>query len=120
MRAFMSAAVLLSFAIQPRPAHEPLNLIRTIALPRVQGRIDHLALDPVRQKLFVAALGNNTVEVVDVQGGTHIKSLPGFREPQGIVAVPDATLIAVANGQGEGIQMIDASDYRAVKAISLG
>jgi DNA-binding beta-propeller fold protein YncE len=95
-------------------------MVRAIELPRVEGRIDHLALDSTGEKLFVAALGNNTVEVLDVKNGTHLKSLPGFREPQGIGSATDAKVIAVANGQGEGIQLIDASDYRPVKAVSLG
>lgn len=120
MRAFVSAAVLLLLAMQPRSAQEPLSLLRTIDLPRVEGRIDHLALDTAGQKLFVAALGNNTVEVVDVKNGTHVKSVPGFREPQGIATIPDATLVAVANGQGDGIQLIDANDYRTARATSLG
>ena len=119
MRAFMFAAALL-LAIQPPSAQEPLRLLRAIELPRVEGRIDHLALDPAGQKLFVAALGNNTVEVVDVKNGSHLKSLSGFHEPQGIAGVPDSSLIAVANAQGDGIQMIDANDYRSIKAIPLG
>ena len=120
MRVFLSAAVLMFISIQPRPAQQPLRLILSIELPRVEGRIDHLALDPTGQKLFVAALGNNTVEVVDAKNGGHIKSVPGFREPQGIASVPDAQLIAVANGQGEGIQTIGANDYQVRRAISLG
>src|SRR5205823_4533060 len=62
----------------------------------------------------------NTVEVVDVKEGRHVKSLPGFREPQGIAVVPDAKVVAVANGQGEGVQMIDAVEYRPTKSIPLG
>lgn len=120
MRTFMSPAVLLILVIQPPSGQQPLRLVQTIELPRVEGRIDHLAFDATGQKLFVAALGNNTVEVVDVQKGSHITSLPGFREPQGIASIPDAALIAVANGQGDGIQMIQAGDYRADKSISLG
>jgi DNA-binding beta-propeller fold protein YncE len=120
MRAFMSAVVLMFINIQAPSAQPPLRLIQSIELPHVEGRIDHLALDPTGQKMFVAALGNNTVEVIDVKSGTHIKSLPGFREPQGILGVPDANLIAVANGQGEGVQTIDAIDYHAGKAISFG
>jgi DNA-binding beta-propeller fold protein YncE len=119
MRAFIFAAVLL-LVMQPPSAQEPLRLLRAIELPRVEGRIDHLALDPAGQKLFVAALGNNAVEVVDVKNGSHVKSLTGFHEPQGIAGVPDTSLIAVANGQGDGIQLIDANDYRSIKAISLG
>src|SRR5262245_60585153 len=66
-----------------------LRPIATIALSGVRGRIDHLAFDQTRQRLFVAALGNDTVEVIDTSTNTHAKSLPGFHEPQGIAVVPD-------------------------------
>jgi DNA-binding beta-propeller fold protein YncE len=120
MRTLTTACVLFLVSLQPPFAPQPLQLIQTIAMPRVEGRIDHLAVDPASGKLFVAALGNNTVEVLDVQDGAYLKSLPGFREPQGIAGVPDATLIAVANGQGEGVQTLDGKDYRRVKSISFG
>ncbi|MDP9324435.1 MAG: hypothetical protein M3P13_12440, partial [Acidobacteriota bacterium] len=71
MRAFMSAAVFLLISVQPPSGQQPLSLVQSIELPRVEGRIDHLALDPTGEKMFVAALGNNTVEVVDVKNGTH-------------------------------------------------
>ena len=87
-------------------AREPLTFVRSIELPGVEGRIDHLAFDPATQRLYVAALGNNTVEVVDAKGGAHLKSLRGFREPQGIAIAGDFEAVAVANGQGEGLQMI--------------
>src|SRR5204862_4162870 len=32
----------------------------------------------------------------------------------------DAKLVAVANGQGEGVQFIDAGDYHSTKAVKLG
>lgn len=120
MRMLMPVSLLLLVAFQPRSPQEPLTLARAIELPHVEGRIDHLALDSTGERLFVAALGNNTVEVVDVKNGTHLRSLPGFREPQGIASLPDAQLIAVANGQGEGVQLISASEYRLVKPIALG
>jgi DNA-binding beta-propeller fold protein YncE len=94
--------------------------VRSIPLPRVEGRIDHLAFDPEGQKLFVAALGNNTVEVLDVGAGTHLETLAGFREPQGIAVASDAKVVAIANGQGEGLQFIAAADYRPGKAVKLG
>src|SRR5437870_6572684 len=79
-----------------------------------------MAIDMAAQRLFVAALGNNTMEVIDVKEGRHVKSLPGFREPQGIAVVPDAKLVAVANGQGEGVQFLDAADFHPVRAVRLG
>jgi hypothetical protein len=42
----------------------PFRLVQTIPLAGVQGRIDHLAVDLPRRRLFVCALGNNTVEVI--------------------------------------------------------
>ena len=116
---FLIAAVAIA-ALQSRSAQEPLILVRSIDLPRVEGRIDHLAFDAAGQRLFVAALGNNTVEVLDLKSNSHIKSVPGFREPQGIAVLPDPKLVAVANGQGEGVQFIDAGDYHPARAVRLG
>lgn len=110
---------LLSLATT-RPAAPPLALVRSIVLPGVNGRIDHMAIDPAGQRLFVAALGNDTVEVVDLKNGTHLKSLAKFRQPQGIAAVPNAGAMAIANGSGNGVQMIDAADYHALRAVTLG
>jgi len=102
------------------PPQAPLTFVRAIPLPGVQGRIDHLAFDPRAQRLFVAALGNNTVEVLDLKANTHLKSLNGFREPQGIVVLPDERLVAVANGQGDGIQFVGADDLRPASGVALG
>jgi len=106
-------------AVQPSREQEPLVLATAIELPRVDGRIDHLAFDAAGQRLFVAALGNNTVEVVDVKAARHLRSLPGFREPQGIAFLPGAKLIVVANGQGEGVQFV-GDDYRMAQSARLG
>ena len=99
---------------------ESLHYLASIELPHVEGRIDHLAFDAVHERLFVAALGNNTVEVLDVKSRSHLKSLPGFREPQGIAVATDANVIGVANGEGEGIQFVDAGDFHAVRSVPLG
>jgi DNA-binding beta-propeller fold protein YncE len=93
MRLILCGVTTALLGIQVSTAQEPLTLVTAIELPRVEGRIDHLAFDAAGQRLFVAALGNNTVEVIDVKAGKHLKSLPGFHEPQGIAALPD--------GQGE-------------------
>jgi DNA-binding beta-propeller fold protein YncE len=106
-------------AMQANSAQQPLVPVTSIELPRVEGRIDHLAFDAATQRLFVAALGNNTVEVLDVKAGKHLTSLPGFREPQGIAVVTDAKLVAVANGQGEGVQFV-SDDYRMAGSVRLG
>lgn len=79
----------------------PLRLAQTIALPNVEGRIDHLAVDLQSQRLFLAALGNNTLEVIDLKAGRVIHSIKGLREPQGVAFIPEANAVYVANG-GDG------------------
>src|SRR5258708_19460377 len=121
MRCIWAAATFALFiAFQAGSAQTPLTVVGTIDLPGVEGRIDHLAVDTAAQRLYGAALGNNTVEVLDLKGNSHVKSLPGFREPQGIAVVPDGKVVAVANGQSEGVQFIDAIDYHPTKAVKLG
>src|SRR6516225_244172 len=120
MRFTLIAFIAVVSTMQPRAAEAPLTLTGTIDLPRVEGRIDHLAFDLAAERLYVAALGNNTVEVVDVKGGTRIRSLPGFRKPQGIAVVADSKSIAVANGQSDGVRFVGTDDYRPGASIRLG
>src|SRR6476659_8774445 len=101
MRISTIGSALIFMAIHAGAPQEPLAVVRSIDLPRVEGRIDHLAFDAATQRLYVAALGNNTVEVIDSNAASHLKSLPGFREPQGIAVIPDNRSVAVANGQGD-------------------
>jgi YVTN family beta-propeller protein len=102
------------------PVEVPLKPVATIPLPGVRGRIDHLAFDAPRQHLFVAALGNDTVEVIDTATRQHLRSLPGFREPQGIAAVPDANAVAVANGNTGTLQLVDAQTFQTRWTVTIG
>ncbi len=98
-------------------ASEPLREVKTIALPGVEGRIDHFAYDAANNTLFVAALGNNTVEVVDVAAGKVVKSIVGLREPQGVAFLADQSLVAVANGDDGACQFFDTRAYRSIESI---
>ncbi len=101
MRITIVAVALFALSTAHQPAREPLIAAGVIAMPAVEGRIDHLAVDVAGRRLFVAALGNNTVEVVDINSLRVTKSIAGLREPQGIRFLPDRNRIVVANG-GDG------------------
>jgi DNA-binding beta-propeller fold protein YncE len=101
---FIPGLLVLAFLILLRASaqeEKPLRLAQTIALPAVEGRIDHLAVDVPSQRLFLAALGNNTLEVIDLKAGKVIHSIKGLREPQGVAFIPEANAVYVANG-GDG------------------
>jgi hypothetical protein len=53
-------------------ANELFKLEITIPMADVQGRIDHLSIDLKRQRLFVAALGNNSLEVIDLKENRRV------------------------------------------------
>src|ERR1700730_2398572 len=70
--------------VMPASAQEKqaLKLVQTIQLPGVRGRLDHMGVDLENKRLFVAASGNNTLEVVDLTSGKVTKSLAGFKDTQ--------------------------------------
>jgi Uncharacterized conserved protein len=107
-------------AIGVAQSNEPLRLEKTIPLPDVKGRIDHMSIDVKNQRLFMAALGNNTVEVIDVAHGKRVHSIPGLHEPQGVLYLPDVNRLYVANGDDGTLRLFDGSSYEAIKTIELG
>jgi hypothetical protein len=103
----------------PRDPHSPLQLIRAITLADVHGRIDHMALDPRTNHLFVAELGNGSVDDVDLASGTVAGRISGLHEPQGVAWLPARQEIAVACGDGS-VHFYRRSDRREVARVELG
>jgi DNA-binding beta-propeller fold protein YncE len=97
----------------------PLVFEASIPLGNVSGRVDHLAVDLVRQRLFVAELGNDSVGVVDLKSRRLLKSLNGMSEPQGIGYVQDADALFVANGGGT-VRIFGGDDLAPRGEVRLG
>ena len=101
----MVVAALLSPGLE-RPAAagavQALVLEREIPLGGVRGRIDHLATDLARDRLFVAELGNNSLGVVDLAAGKLLRRIGGLDEPQGVAYDPATDTVFVADG-GDGL-----------------
>ncbi len=105
---------------QAQPAEEKvLELVATIALPGVKGRIDHLAIDAKRNRLFVAALGNGSLEVIELNANRRQKSLPGFVEPQGVEYVPGPDRLYIATGEANRVDILDGTSLVQVKRVEL-
>jgi len=97
-------------------ATQPLKLVQTIVVPNVKGRLDHMAVDVKGKRLFLAGLENGTLEVVDLQVGRWVRSIPGFKKPQGAVYVPELNKLFLASGddamvrvfRGDTLQLLDS------------
>jgi len=98
-------------------AAQPLRLEKTIELPDVQGRIDHMSIDVKGERLFISALGNNTLEVIDLKAGKRTKTIGQLKEPQGVLYVPEMDRLYVANGNDGSVRIFDASSYVPLKTL---
>jgi hypothetical protein len=98
------------------PPPPPLAPLGIIPLDGVRGRIDHLAVDVTGQRLFAACYGNNTVEVVDLRTGQWIHTVPGLREPQGVVYIPNRDEIIVSCGGDGTCRVYSGRDYDSLRS----
>jgi DNA-binding beta-propeller fold protein YncE len=101
------------------PADGTLELKQTIPLARVEGRIDHFDLDVAGERLFVCALGNNSVEVLDLRKGQRVHSISGLGAPQGLAYLPTLERLLVANDKGGRCQIYDTKSWQLVSTIDL-
>ncbi len=112
----LTALALLTISAHAQDA-TPLRLVQTIPLPHVEGRIDHLAVDLQGQRLFVAALGNNTLEILDLKAGIHLHTITGLHEPQGVAFIPESNTIFVTNGKTGMCDMFDGTSFQQRSAV---
>jgi YVTN family beta-propeller protein len=98
----------------------PLELEARIPLGNVSGRIDHMAVDLKRQRLFVAELGNDSVGVVDIASRAVLRTISGLKEPQGVGYEPTTDTLFAANARDGSVQLFDGNDYKITGRIELG
>src|SRR5437763_7025455 len=97
-----------------------LQLEAKIPLGNVAGRIDHMAYDVARNRLFVAELGNNSVGVVDINARKVIHRISGLKEPQGVAYLASRDLLYVTNGGDGEVRIHRGSDFSPAAVIPLG
>ena len=98
----------------------PLRMLQSIPITGVEGRIDHFSIDVKGQRLFVAALGNNSVEVIDLSQGKRIHSITGLKEPQGLLYASDLNQLFVANGEDGTLRVFDTKSFALITSLKLG
>src|SRR5215204_598643 len=99
---------------------DELNLRQSITLTGVQGRIDHLDINLSDEIVYIAALGNNSLEAVDLKKGKLLHSIKGLDEPQGVAYIPQTNEIMVANGGNGDCKFYNAATFESTATISLG
>jgi YVTN family beta-propeller protein len=119
---FFTTSVLCFLLLGCSNAQTPatsLKLEKTVDLPNVNGRIDHLAVNLKKQIVYIAALGNNTVEVVDLKIGKVIHTIKNLEEPQGVVYIPENNSIFVSNGGNGECEAYNADSFEKIASVKL-
>src|SRR5215218_6896218 len=97
-----------------------MELESKIPLGEVRGRIDHLAVDLGRHRLFVAELGNGSLGVIDLDRGELMRRIGGLREPQGVAYLPSADTVYVASAGDGTLRRLKGADLSPLGTTELG
>ncbi len=118
----ISASLVLGMLFVPGArmiAQEPkvLSLETQISLPGVKGRIDHFSVDVKGQRLFMAAVENHTLEVIDLKSGQRVHTIADLAEPQGVFYDPSTNHLFVACGLDGVTKIFDGGSFRALATV---
>ena len=97
-------------AIEQEP--QALSLLSRIPLANVKGRIDHFSVDVKGQRLFVAAVANHTLEVIDLQSNKQVHTITDLGEPQGVFYDAATNRLYVACGLDGTTKIYDGTSFR--------
>jgi DNA-binding beta-propeller fold protein YncE len=104
---------------QTPPGPPPLSIERKYLLEGVTGRIDHLAVDIRRHRIFVAEFEDGNVDVVDLDDGKSTR-IAGLKEPQGLAYLADRNELVVASGGDGTVRFFNATSLAPTGVIQLG
>jgi DNA-binding beta-propeller fold protein YncE len=76
-----------------------------------------MSIDLKAPRLFVSALGNNTVEIIDLKTGKRANTISGVQEPQGVLYVARNDRLYVASGKDGTVKVFDGTSLQLVKTI---
>ena len=107
--------LLVSSSIAHGQESQVLSLEADIPLPNVKGRIDHFSVDVKGQRLFVAAVENHTLEVVDLKSGQRIRTIADLAEPQGVFYDASSNHLFVACGLDGVTKVFDGTTFQVLR-----
>ena len=120
MRTIALTGLIMAIPATAQTPPAPLVLEAKIPLGAISGRIDHLAADLKRKRLFVAELGNNSLGVIDLANAKVLRTLTSLSEPQGVGYEPVTDTVYVANAGDGSVRILRGEDLSPLGRIDLG
>ena len=117
MRVWICLLLISMLAARARgemPLEKEVAPTRTIPLPRIEGRIDHMALDVANGRMLMAAQGSNSIMVVDLKLGKASKIIAGVRKPQGIAVSPELDRFVVTSETNGSCRLFESQALKSL------
>jgi hypothetical protein len=112
--AFVPIVLAFSFCI----SGQTLQLVQKIPLPGVEGRIDHMCI--CGDRLYIAAVGNNSLEVLDLKAAKIVQSVKDLPEAQGVRCSPLLNRVFVGTGGDGACRILQDEPLKVITKIDLG
>ena len=120
LTAVCCTAMLAGFTVSTSSAEpESLRLVQTIPLTGIAGRLDHMAVDLEQKRLFVAAVANGTLEVLDLRAGTVINHLAGIKEAQDALFLGGHFNKLYVSSLDGTLRIFQGETFRLIQALKL-
>jgi hypothetical protein len=114
---YASVGIAQGDAIRRSPA--PVELTARIALAKVDGRMDHMGVDVMGQRLFAAAFDNHTLEVIDLQAGKQAHTITNLIQPQGAFFDPSTNRLFVSSSGDGAVKIFDGGTFALLQTVKL-
>jgi DNA-binding beta-propeller fold protein YncE len=102
------------------PSSLPLRFVRDVAMPGPAARFDYQDIDVDARRLYIAHLGANDVDVVNLDTLEPAGTVPGVADVHGVRLAPDLhRVFATATGTDEVVS-IDTGSQRVVDRARTG
>ncbi len=105
------------------PAHgqdkPTLRLVQTIPLSGVSGRLDHMAVDLEKKRLFVAAVANGTLEVLDLDAEKVINRISGIKDTQDALFLGGQFNKLYVSSLDGTLRIFQGETFRLIQALKL-
>jgi hypothetical protein len=118
---YLSLAVLSACSLSQIPGQvtSPLRSKASYALPAGTAKFDHFAVDLSANRLFIAATGNRSIEVLDLGSGQIVASLTGLGKPHGLAWIPASSRLYASDGVQADLRIFEGAPLKPSKSIKL-
>lgn len=119
---YIVAAALVTLPIRLPKKHGPevLKELKDVTVPNIEGSVQHMAADVKGNRIFLAATGNNTIEIFDSQTLEHLNTITGLSQPQDLVFLPESQQLLVSNAADGTLRRYDTKTFKLIDSKSMG